>query len=124
MGFHSDLQNLLLEYLAGSRSLAELREWAAPRVVGLVPVDPETKRAVYAMQRSFSDLDEGFLSEKQVKQNCAALFFPSPSSLSFSYVPFDRNSFPQVVTTSSTLSEERASVETAFVGRGFAVALV
>ena len=116
MEYLRELQQHILDYLAGKEDLDAVRTWLAPLVIEIGSCDdPQAKRVVYGMQRSISDFAEGFLLEAQLKQNFEALMFPAASLSSFQQISLGERP-PVVLTGTSTLIEGREPA--AFVGVG------
>lgn len=115
------LKSQILAYLSGTITLAALRDWFAP-----VSMDAESSgdrdliRATYKMIGDFSDLDEGFLSEIQLKQNLVNLLF-HPAFAS-PYLEIQLGQSPTV--TTSTLTGVEAFALSAFAGTARALVFV
>jgi hypothetical protein len=111
MKLTDQLKSLILAYLCETISLADLRRQSASLSMDAGDSkESEALRIANAIVGDFSDVDEGFLSEQQLKQNLAALLYPSPSMASLQE-PHDSGS---KTGTSTTVAIEPAS----FVGAG------
>jgi hypothetical protein len=83
------LKSQILAYLGGAITLAALREWFAPLSMDAESSgDPDAIRAAYQMIGDFSDLDEGFLSDLQLKQNLVNLLFDPPFASPYLEIQF------------------------------------
>ena len=103
-----------LDYLSGKISLVQLRYWYASISMDAVSSsNPDAVRIANAIIGDFSDFDEGFLSEDELKKNLSALLFPSPSLTSVKEFVFQAT-VPAVQTGTSSITA--AGRQPAFAG--------
>lgn len=109
---------VFLDYLSGKIGLVELRKRYASRSMDDVcSSDSEAVRVANAIIGAFSDYDEGFLSEDQLRQQLSDLLFPSPSPTPIKQVGFIGSELTVKTGTAITV-EERSP---AFAGAGRAL---
>lgn len=123
MRFLDDLNAKFRGYLYGEINLVQLREWFAPISMDIYSGDaePEAIRIVNAMIGEFSDFDESFFSETQLKQNLAnALYASFVSQYKEMHLGLAPNPNPTVVTgtVTDTLRPFQAVASIASVGTG------
>jgi len=120
MKFLDDLKVKFLGYLYGEIDLVQLREWFAPISMDIYSSngDPDMIRIVNVMIGEFSDFDEGFFPETQLKQNLANAMYASFVS---PYKEIHFGSAPNPVVVTGTLSPYEAVASIASVGTGRAL---
>jgi hypothetical protein len=122
MSLSNSLRASILSYLWGSEDLKQLRSTATPLALNAGDTrDSEALPLANLLLADFADLDEGYISEQNFKQNLANLLFSRSASIEIelSFNPFNAHR----LRTGTLTSVEKDSFALAGIGRALVPAL-